>query len=79
MKMQILAVCAALALVGCASDHRGGTETEIDRTYGTGSQIQTNISTNGTATNAAPHQGHGAEHQTSPQTPQNSSPDNRPL
>ena len=86
MTIKILTACAALALVGCASD-KGGTDTDADRTYGTGSQIQTNgsnistngnnVSTNGPATNAVPHQGLGAEQQTAPQTPQN--PENRPL
>ena len=81
MTIKILTVCAALALVGCASDDQGGTDTDADRTYGTGSTIQTNgsnISTNGTATNAVPHQGLGSERQTAPQTPQNS-PESRPL
>jgi hypothetical protein len=83
MTIKILTVCAALAFVGCASDDQGGTDTDANRTYGTDSQIQTNgsnVSTNGTGTNAIPHQGLGAEQQTAPQTPQNSpSSGNRPL
>ena len=80
MTIKILTVCAALALVGCASDDQGSANTDADRTYGTGSQIQTNgsnVSTNGPATNAVPHQGLGAEQQTAPQNSPSSG--NRPL
>ena len=74
MTIKILTVCAALALVGCASDDQGTTGTDIDRTQGSSSQILTNGSNTSTnTTNNIPHQGQGAETQTNPQkstTPQ---------
>lgn len=74
MTIKILTACAALALVGCASNDRGSSTTSSDQTYGTGSNM-----TNSTNNASAPHQGQGAEQQqnTSPNSAQGSG--NRPL
>ena len=78
MTIKILTVCAALALVGCASHNKGGTDSDVNRTQGT-SEIRTNdTKTSTNTTNNIPHQGQGSENQTAPQ---NSTPSsgNRPL
>jgi len=79
MTIKILTVCASLALVGCASHDKGGTNGDVNRTQGSDSQSLTNGSTTSTnTTNNIPHQGQGSETQTAPQNATPSS-GNRPL
>lgn len=81
MTQKILVLCAALALVGCASDYQGTMGSENERTQGTGSITNgTGTVTNGTnnTDQVIPHQGQGAESQTAPQNPP-PNPENRPL
>ena len=81
MTLKILTCCAALALVGCASDYQGTMDTDTERTSGTGSITNgTGTVTNGTnnADQAIPHQGQGAESQRGLENPPPSS-ENRPL